>query len=199
MTRSILGAMALALTAAAAACSGEKQSGPDEATLNRLVECEKERDRARTATEMCTKQLDEARAGGGGAGGAASGVVVRVEGDVLTVTGTLPASGGRELTSAEQKTIYEAIVRQVRAAKPSIQRCYVSALKKNEALQARTITLKILMTIDPSGKVAGASFSPRLSGDFDECMEKITSRWKVEEYQGGSIPVEVPVTLQPAD
>ncbi|MBI4508705.1 MAG: hypothetical protein HY698_03650 [Deltaproteobacteria bacterium] len=182
----------------ALACGSEQRGAPDEATMNKLVECQQERDRAKTATDMCTKQLDEAKSKSSGQEG---GILVRIDGDTLNIMGKPSNGAGGEgtITDADALKLTEEFNAQVRGSKNSIQQCYVSALKKNESIQARQIKLAVRVTATSSGRITSPAFSPSISPDFKACMEKIASRWKVASYQGSSVQLEYPVTLTPAE
>lgn len=175
----------------ACGCGSEKSAKPDEdpGTLDKLVECNKERERAKTARDMCTKQLDEERARPAG-----QELTVRLEGDILRVYGELRQAG---MAAGDATKMSEAMISQVRASRAAIQLCYVAALKKNEALQGRTVNGKVYVAVSKEGSVTSTTFNPAISGDFNACLLRVASRWRVPVTQASTF--EVPVTLQPTE
>jgi len=192
----------LAASLVAVACSSGKKGDPAELdqALGNLVACQQEQKRAKTAVEMCEKQLEEARKAQPVTDD--QGFTVRIEGDVLTVYGKPRAhgNGGADLRPDDARKVSDAVINQVRLSKNGLQQCYVAALKKNESIQQRTISLHVVVTVQPSGKVAGTSFSPSISPDFNACVARITSKWKLPPFTaGGNVPFDATVTLQPAE
>ena len=175
------------------ACGGKEQAGPSPEALNKLVDCQQELARSKTAADMCTKQLDEAEQG-------AEGWVVTIEGDALTVTASPKntGGGGPRLSDGQMAQLADSIVKQIRRSQSAIQQCYQQALKKDTRLQAVAVDLKVRVTVNEEGKVQGSSFSPTISRDFDGCMNTIAQRWTVPPFQGGELPIEATVKLQPA-
>jgi hypothetical protein len=98
----------------------------------------------------------EIRAGGGGGSGGGGG------------------GGG---SSAADTELYEAFIKRISGSRGSMQKCYESALKKRSDLQAQPVTINIQVDYRTSGEVSGASFSPRISDDFNRCMRSIAGRW----------------------
>lgn len=181
----------------AAAC-GEKGVPQKEYNelLGRVEELKSQADRAKSAAEQCAKQLETA--------GAATGdnaVVLRVEGDTVSVVGrpTRVPSGGGDVKDEVAIKVGGAFEGQIRGSKAGIQLCYVNALKKNESLQTAEITLQIGVVANPTGKLTSASFSPQISPDFTACMHRIAQSWKVPAYTGGAFPIQYPVTLKPTE
>ena len=196
----------------AVACSSEEEkSGPSAQELaGKLVEGTQKLERSKTDVDVCGKQLAAAKAQPTGDGAQ----IVRIVGDTLTVMAAPSATGGGanvageaaaeqgggdiKLRPEQQLKLYETFVSQVRGSKGAIQQCYVSALKKNRDIQARAIELKVTVTVNPSGKISNASFSPTISSDFNTCFKATATQWKVPSYTGAAISVESTVTLQPA-
>jgi hypothetical protein len=181
------------------ACPAKEAPPIDNQTLGRLAACEDSVKREKATTEGCQKQLEAAKTTSAAASG--SDVVVRIDGNTLTVLhkpngGPIEQAGG---TSADDMKLYEAFVGQVRGSKSGIQVCYAQAAKKNVALQGRSVDLQVSVSLKATGRVANALFSPRISADFDGCMKKLTSSWKVPPYYGEGVRFDYTVTMQPAD
>ena len=186
----------LATVVVGAACSDGKGIPKEQFNdlLSKLDDCKAQLDRQKVAADMCTKQLDEARASAGGE------VVVRVEGTTFSVVARPKGPGTprdvRDETAIAVSGNFEA---QVKGSKNGIQQCYVNALKKNESLQNREINLMVSVTANPTGKVTNPRFSPNVSPDFTSCLEKIATNWKLQTYQGGSFTLQYPVKLRPTE
>ncbi|MFH0899196.1 MAG: hypothetical protein V2A73_01065 [Pseudomonadota bacterium] len=188
------------LVALALCGCGEAKSSGEQAVLNKLMACQQERDlakqereRAKTATDMCTKQLDEQRNQR-----PANEILVRLEGDILRVfAGGAPQDV--KIGAEDATRLSNAIIAEVKGSRTAIQQCYVAALKKNEAIQARKIDGKVLVSFDQQGSAKSASFTPRISDDFTACIRGVSSRWKVPPFQQESTTFEVPIILQPAE
>lgn len=182
-----------------AACPAKEAPAIDNQALTKLAACEDGIKREKATTETCQKQLEEVKTTRVAAAG--GDVVVRIEGNTLTVTqkingGPIEQAGG---TSADDMRLYEAFVGQVRGSTNGIQICYAQAAKKNASLQGRSVDLQVSVSLRPTGKVANATFSPRISADFDGCMKKLTSMWKVPPYYGEGVRFDYTVTMQPAN
>lgn len=78
---------------------------------------------------------------------------------------------------AKDAELYEAFVKSLKKSRGAIKKCYQSALKKNSALSARTVTLNIGVDYRTNGKVKNANFSPRVSKQFNQCMDSVAKNW----------------------
>ena len=192
-----LARMSFVLVAVALAACAEKgvpQKDYNE-LLGRVEELKSQVDRQKSAAEQCAKQL--------AAAGSATGdnaVVLRVEGDTVSVVGRpSKPTGGGDVKDEVAIKVGGAFEGQIRGSKAGIQLCYVNALKKNESLQTTEVTLQIGVVANPTGKLTSPSFSPQISPDFTACMHRIAASWKVPTYTGGSFPIVYPVTLKPTE
>ena len=107
-------------------------------------------------------------------------VVVNIEGEAMKITGKDkgPFKGsGDPKGTANDADLYKAFVSQLKRSRGSIKKCYQHALKKNSALSARTVTLNIGVDYKTSGKVKNATFSPRVSEQFNQCMDGVAQNW----------------------
>jgi hypothetical protein len=185
------------LVALLAACSDGKGIPKQQYNdlLARLDDCSAQLDRQKLAAEMCTKQLDEARAATGD-----DAVVVRIEGQTVSIVARPKrAATARDVRDEVAVAVSGEFEGQVRGSKQGIQQCYVNALKKNESLQNREVNLMVSVTANPTGKLSNPQFSPSVSQDFTSCLTKIASNWKVQAYQGGSFTLQYPVKLRPTE
>jgi len=192
----------VAATAASAACGGKKDDGATNKALAELATCKDERDRAKSAADACTKQFAEYKAM------TPSGpqeILVRIDGEGLTIVGKLPRGGGGEqmvgagdLTEAE-KNVVPLVIAQIAGSRSAIQQCYVQALKTTAGLENRSINLNVMVKVSPTGAISGAQFSPQISQAFDGCMSAVASKWKIAPYTGRAFPLQYPLKLQPVN
>ena len=118
---------------------------------------------------------------GGGATAASNLVVVNIEGEAMTIKagkGKGPhKSSGDSTGTAKDAELYSAFVGQLKRSRGAIKKCYQHALKKNSALSARTVTLNIGVNYRTNGKVKTAQFRPRVSEQFNQCMDGVAQKW----------------------
>ena len=167
--------VATVLALSTAGCKGEGKVKDSPETLRNLSDCEKAKQDKDTYIKELEKRLaDHALQGG-------EEVVITLEGANLTIAavkGKGPNSGAKvEKGSAKDIELYEAFLRTVKRSRGQLKQCYQNALKKNSALQARSIPMAIEVKYRTDGKVALAQFSPRVSADFDRCMKNAASSW----------------------
>ena len=174
MTRtSIVTTLTALAFAALAACKGETVIKPDPQTKADLDQCLKdkaEKDKLIRAEQDENARLMREKSGGGT-------LVVTIEGNALTVK---PGSGGDSGPPVDQKAAQEAtreFLNVVAKSRPAIQKCYEQALKKNNGLQAKTITLSVEANFAPTGQYKSASFSPSLGETFDACIRTVATKW----------------------
>jgi len=108
--------------------------------------------------------------------GAGAEIVVSIEGNALTVR---PPSPG-EVRPIDDKAVGEAskeFINVVARSRGAIQKCYEQALKKNTALQARTVTLSVSASFAQSGQYKSSNFAPSLGDSFDSCIRTVAAKW----------------------
>jgi hypothetical protein len=183
----VVAAMALA------ACKGETKEVDRPETLKSLEECQ---DRLKDKDELIADlntRLGEAELAGGGA------VLVKVEGDVLSISGAggpNQRKGGGPSVKVDDEKLYKAFLSAIRLSRGAMQRCYQNALKKHPDLQAGKTTVTIRVDFAPSGKAAGASINPRVDADFAACMSGVAKTLTIPEAPI-SVTFEAPVELTP--
>lgn len=157
------------------ACKAKTEVRDNPETASQLAACEKsvaDKDAYIATLEERVTDL-ESKAG--------ESVVVTIEGEAMEITAGKnrgPSAGaGVAGGSAKDAELYESFVQSLKRSRGAIQKCYQSALKKNSALAARTITLDIAVDYRINGKVANASFSPRVSDQFNACMRTVADKW----------------------
>lgn len=179
--------MALLSVALVAACKGDGKVKDSPETLRNLSDCEKSKQDKDSYIKELEKRLAEHELGGG------DEVVVTIEGEVLTISaikGKGPhQASGVEKGDAKDAELYEAFLAAVKRSRGQVKQCYQNALKKNSALQARSIPMNIQVKYRTDGKVSLAQFSPRVSADFDQCMQNVASGWALPK-------MPKPVTFQ---
>jgi hypothetical protein len=188
--------MAFVATLVAASTTGCKKTvtKPDPETERALEDC---RARLKSKEDLISelqKQISDLKINP-----ASGDVVVRIEGDVLTVTaGQGPNTRAAKPTgTSDDSKLYESFVASVRNSRGAIKKCYQNALKKNSALQARTVTLNITVNFKTNGEATASQFSPRISEHFDQCMEGIANRWKLPEFSGRAVSFQTKLSLTP--
>jgi outer membrane murein-binding lipoprotein Lpp len=116
-----------------------------------------------------------------GVGGSPEGaVVVNIEGAMEIKIGKNKgpnAGSGNPKGTAKDAELYEAFVSQLKRSRGAIKKCYQHALKKNSALAGRSVTLNIGVDYKTSGKVKTANFTPRVSEQFNQCMDGVAKNW----------------------
>src|SRR6476620_1799862 len=119
-------------------CKGKTEVKPYPQTQADLDQCKKtvdEKDKLIKAEEEENARLMREKGSGGE-------IVVTIEGNALTVK---PATGGAvhpiddKVAAAASKEFLDVVAK----SRGAIQKCYEQALKKNSAIQAKTITLVV--------------------------------------------------------
>jgi hypothetical protein len=173
MTRSKT-ALALVAAVSLAACKGKTEVKPDPQTERALTDCTKALDDKKAYIASLEKQVADLQLQGAG------NVLVTIQGEAMKISGRGPSEqAGTPRGDADDARLYEAFVASLQKSRGSIQKCYQSALKNNTTLQARTVTLQIQVDYKTSGAVSGASFQPRISDNFDQCMDAVAKRWSL--------------------
>jgi hypothetical protein len=194
-------AMSVAVASAAGACGGKKDDGAVNKALAELATCKDERDRAKSAADACTKQFAEYKAM------TPSGpqeILVRIDGEGLTIVGKLPRGGGEQMVGAgdlteAEKNVVPLVIAQIAGSRSAIQQCYVQALKTTAGLENRSINLTVTVKVSPTGAISNAQFSPQISQQFDGCMSTVAAKWKIGPYQGRAFPLQYPLKLTPVN
>lgn len=170
------GVLVLALTGFG--CKGKTIEKDNPQTLDTLQKCEANLQEKVAYINTLNERITELESGGASGDGA---VVVSIEGEVMKISAGAdkgPNSGGGDAKgNAKDVELYEAFVTQLKRSRGAIKKCYQAALKKNTALSARTVTLSIGVDYKTSGQVKAAQFSPRVSEQFDQCMDGVASNW----------------------
>jgi len=172
---SLLGSLAALVMAAgmATGCKGEKVIEPDPRTKADLDQCLKdkgEKDKLIRAEEDENARLMREK-------GSGAEIVVTIEGNALTVK---PGTGGGEGPPLDKKAVGEAsqeFLNVVARSRGAIQKCYEQALKKNNGLQAKTVTLSVEASFAPTGQFKSSKFAPSLGDTFDSCIHTVASKW----------------------
>lgn len=183
------------------ACGDSKSNvAESDRILTDLDSCRKEREKTKNQFETCSKTVTELRANPPST--EPEEIVVRVEGDTLTVVGKMRGqthSGmptPTELGPEEQKAIGP-VRAQIAATKSQIQQCYTQALKADDSLANTPIELRVTIVVNPSGAITNPRFSPQVSAKFESCMKAVAAKWKIPPYKGKAFPLAYPINLQP--
>ncbi len=177
----------------ASGCKGETvyQDTPD--TLAKLKACESEKDQKASLIKQYEDQIATLQR----APTTPGDIVVTIEGTALTVKPHTGGGGGSpaidDATAAKQSQAFLDLVSKSRGA---IQKCYEQALKKNSALQARTISLKLSAGFSASGDFTRTSFQPSLGDVFDNCLRTVAGKWKMPPAPAG-MTFQANVSLSP--
>lgn len=178
LCRGALGA-ALVLMLAGAGCKGKTVEKDSPETLNTLKMCEANLQEKVAYINTLNERITELESAGTGASTDDAVVVVNIEGEAMVVTSGKGPNGrtGDATGNAKDTELYEAFVAQLKRSRGAIKKCYQAALKKNSALSAKSITLKIGVDYKTSGQVKAAHFSPTVSDQFEKCMDGVASNW----------------------
>jgi hypothetical protein len=162
-------------------CKGKTTVKDNPETVDKLTTCEtKLKDKIEYINTL-NEQITKLESGGASADGAPT-VVVQIDGDIMNIVagkGKGPNGHGDSKGNAKDAELYEAFVASVKRSRGAIKKCYQSALKKNSALASRSITLNIGVNYSTSGNVKNARFSPRVSEQFNMCMDGVAKKWKL--------------------
>jgi len=195
--RRYLVVLATASVALTAGCKGKTKYRDRKDTLDALDKCrhagEQKQKYIATLEAKLAKHAEKH--------GEEGEVVVNVMGD-----GTLKITGGRgpyraakpqdPTMSAKDEELYKAFLAKVNGSRGKMKKCYQTALKKDSSLQARTITLKVIVKYKASGKVSSASFDKPLKGTFGSCLTAVAKKWQLPATSRG-VTFRTPVTLTP--
>jgi hypothetical protein len=154
-----------------AGCKGDKVIQPDPKTQADLDQCLKDK----AEKEKLIKSEEDENAALMREKSSGKEIVVAIEGNLLTVR---PGAPG-EVRPIDDKVVGEAAKQfqnVVERSRGAIQKCYEQALKKDAALQARTVTLSVSASFT-SGQFKGSNFAPSLGDAFDACIRTVASKW----------------------
>ena len=99
--------------------------------------------------------------------------------------------------NADDDALYKAFRKQVDSARGKMKRCYQTALKKNSAISAMTISLKVQVKFNTAGKPTWSNFSsPIKDANFTTCMKGIVNKWKLPAPPR-TVQFDANVTLRP--
>lgn len=162
--------------ASSPACKPKEVIKPDPATTAELQACRQKVADQKKLLEQQDKQIADLKLNADD-----DGVVVTVQGDLLTITAGADKGPhrGEPKGNAKDEALYAEFVKAVKNARGKIKKCYQNALKKDSKLQARTVSLNIQVNFSTSGRMTSASFSPRISDAFDKCLENVANDWKL--------------------
>ena len=187
----------LALVAGGACKSDQPRDTP--ATLAKLEDCTAQLGKLADKDKLIASYEQEiARLKLGGADGGSYTFVL--EGDLWTRAAKPSGGGGGgggRLDDKAADTLGKEFIALVEHARGPIQKCYVQALKKNTAPQARTVSLKVSASFGGDGGFRKASFSPPLGDAFETCMRAVAGRWKLTAT-GGAATFQATVSLSPS-
>lgn len=176
--RNIVAGAALAMALASVGCKGKTVVKADPQTKESLEQCN---ENLKAKVEYIDKLNEQILAlESGGTNGGNGEVVVTIEGEVMTITsgkGNGPSGNKDPKGNAKDTELYEAFVKRLKSSRGAIKKCYQSALKKNSALSSKTVTLNIGVSYKTSGKVQKTTFNPRVSDQFNQCMNSVATKW----------------------
>ena len=154
-----------------AGCKGDKVIQPDPKTQADLDQCLKDK----AEKEKLIKSEEDENAALMREKSSGTEIVVAIDGNLMTVK---PGAPG-EVRPIDDKVVGEAAKQfqnVVERSRGAIQKCYEQALKKDTALQARTVTLSVSASFT-SGQFKGSNFAPSLGDAFDACIRTVASKW----------------------
>ena len=176
------------------ACKGETTFKDNPATLSKLESLTAQAAQKDQLIKDYTARVVSLEMGGGS--GAPVELLITFVDDILKV-GPGAGSGRAPIDDAAAAAMSKTFIDVVQKSRGAIQKCYQSALKKNTAMQARTVTIKISASFAASGDFQKTSFSPALDAAFDTCLRGVAGKWKLP---ASSHPVtfQAPVSLTPS-
>jgi len=179
----------------AAGCKGETVVKDNPDTLRDLDVCKKSLDEKNKLIAALQEEAARTKPTGDGE------VVVAIEGNLMTVKAN--NSGGGALppriddkAAAAAATEFQNVVEKSRGA---IQKCYEQALKKNSAIQGRTITMTVSATFTNQGAYKSSNFAAPVNlGDaFDNCIKAVASKWALPQ-NSPAMTFKAQVSLTPS-
>jgi len=174
-------------------CKGETVTRDNPDTLRDLDVCKKTLDEKNKLITALQEEAARSKPAGE--------IVVAIEGNALTVKanpggGTATPTGPRP-TDAQAAAASQQFLDVVAKSRGAIQKCYEQALKKNQGLQGRTITLTVSASFANSGAYQNATFSPSLGDVFDTCIKGVASKWALPQ-NSPAMTFKAQVSLTPS-
>jgi hypothetical protein len=124
-------------------------------------------------------------------------IVLTIEGTALAIKSRPQGAGGPPVDDKTAQAMSQNFIDVVNKSRGSIQKCYEQALKKNTGLQAKTISLTVSASFQPSGAYSRSRFEPQLGDAFDGCMKSVAGRWKLPAATQG-MTFQATVSLSPS-
>ena len=197
MARRRLGGVALSglVLAGLAACN---EGGGSDTLIQKLnemtdaeVACRRERGELLREVADLKNKLEAASANANKVVSLADPEIIELEGDASdSRRPESPVAGPEFNPSDASKTLL--------AGAASLQTCYERALKRNEKLQMSAGTsVRLYVTVHPSGKVEGVEVEPNLDAEMTKCMVRTGKRWKFAKFGGTPITLEQKIRLTP--
>jgi hypothetical protein len=125
-------------------------------------------------------------------------IVIAIEGNALTVKAGGGGTGGpRPIDDKQAQAASQSFLDVVARSRGAIQKCYEQALKKNQGLQGRTITLTVSASFSNAGAYQNASFSPSLGDVFDTCIKGVAVKWALPQ-NSPAMTFKAQVSLTPS-
>jgi hypothetical protein len=195
MMRKSIVLLGLVGSLAGAGCKGETVVKDKPETLQALDVAQKTLDEKNKL--IAALQAENARCQGSGSGE----IVVAIEGNLMTVKSGGAGSGTPtpridDKAAAAAATEFQNLVQKSRGA---IQKCYEGALKKNSAIQGRTITMSVSATFSDQGAYKNSNFSAPVNlGDvFDTCIKSVAAKWQMPQ-NSPAMTFKATVSLTPS-
>lgn len=158
-------------------CKGKTEVRDNPETAQKLEACEENLKEKIEFINDQNARLAEAENGGGEEGT----IVVTIEGEIMKIKagrGKGPnRSAGDSKGDAKDEELYAAFLTSLKRSRGAIKKCYQNALKKNTALSARSVKLDISVDYRTNGKVRAARYNPRISPQFNSCMDGVSKKW----------------------
>ncbi len=176
--KNIVACAALVFAVGTVGCKGKTVVKADPQTVESLAQCQTNLKEKIAYIDTLSTRITELESGGAATDD--EGVVVTIEGEVMTITagqGNGPNGSKDPRGNAKDGELYDAFVKRLKSSRGAIKKCYQHALKKNSALSAKTVTLNIGVSYKTSGHVKGTTFNPRVSEQFNQCMDSVAQKW----------------------
>lgn len=176
----------------ASGCKGETVVKDNPDTVNALDVCKKTVDEKNKLITALQEEAARAKPGGGE-------IVIAIEGNALTVksNGTGGGSGVPQVDDKAAAAASKEFLDVVARSRGAIQKCYEQALKKNQGLQGRTVTLTVSASFSNAGAYQSSNFSPSLGDVFDACIKGVSSKWALPQ-NSPAMTFKAQVSLTPS-
>ena len=182
--------VAVSLCAALVSCKGETKIVDNPDTLRDLEDCNKNRGEKDKYIEQLKQQLADYKLNE-----ANQELLVTIQGNDITIS-SKDGGDGPGPGRAPTRDNIAAFVKQVQGSRGAMQRCYQTALKKDNNLQVRSVDVNIQVRFTATGKVSKATFRPSVSDSFNQCMTTVAMKWQVPGAPVGAV-LQQPITLTP--